>query len=194
VSTPQLTIGKVARAAGVGVETVRYYQRRRLIAVPRATAGAFRRYSNDDVDRLRFIKRAQEVGFSLDEIAELLKLNDGKERAVVRKVAASRLEEIHHKIDDLERIARALEGLIEACANTGEVQPCPIIEAFGAPQSRRLEVSRSSGRRRHCSAALGATSARVNAGLHIAEFFAACGARLTHFGAGFADVSVKLRA
>lgn len=139
MSSTQLTIGKVARAAGVGVETVRYYQRRRLIAVPRSTSGAFRRYTDQDIDRLRFIKRAQEVGFSLDEIGALLKLNDGKERAAVRKVAAARLSEIRFKIDDLEQIAAALEGLIEACEHNDQIEACPIIEAFGKVDHRNAK-------------------------------------------------------
>ena len=133
------TLAGLAREGGVGVETVRYYQRRRLIAVPRSTSGAFRRYTDQDIDRLRFIQRAQEVGFSLDEIGALLKLNDGKERAAVRKVAAARLSEIRFKIDDLERIAAALEGVIEACEHTDSIEACPIIEAFGNTDHRNAE-------------------------------------------------------
>jgi len=128
-----LTIGKVAQAAGVGVETVRYYQRRRLLPIPRPTSGTFRYYTSEHVERLRFIKRAQELGFSLDEISALLALSAGKERAAVRKVAGARLQDVQQKINDLTRIATALERLIHDCEHTSDGARCPIIAAFSEP-------------------------------------------------------------
>ena len=88
--TAQLTIGKLARAAGVGIETIRYYQQRDLLPVPPAS-GAFRHYPMTLVARIRFIKRAQELGFSLDEISELLRLEDGTDRSSIRRITSDRL-------------------------------------------------------------------------------------------------------
>lgn len=130
-----LTIGKLARSAGVGVETVRYYQRRSLIPTPK-TSGGFRHYTPQHADRIRFIKRAQELGFSLNEIAALLKLNDGRQRAAVRHVAQDRLDQIKRKLADLAAMADALQGLIRACERTGEAKPCPIIETLASPSHR----------------------------------------------------------
>jgi len=124
------TIGKLAQAAGVNVETVRYYQTRKLIAVP-PRDGGFRYYPPEAVDRLRFIKRAQELGFSLDEIAEMLKLNDGTQRRSIRALAAKRLEQIEAKLGDLQRMRRVLTQLVAECEHSeGGAGPCPIIEAM----------------------------------------------------------------
>ncbi|NUZ04813.1 MerR family transcriptional regulator [Schlegelella sp. ID0723] len=121
-----LTIGRLARAAGVGVETIRYYQQRGLLPVPESR-GAFRHYPPQVVQRIGFIKRAQELGFSLGEIAELLRLEDGSERGSIRRVAADRLAQIETKLADLRRMQRALRHLVDACEHTGLEQPCPII-------------------------------------------------------------------
>ncbi|MGD9603844.1 MAG: MerR family DNA-binding protein [Gammaproteobacteria bacterium] len=126
---PTLTIGRLARAAGVGIETVRYYQQRRLLPQP-PRGLSVRRYPVAMVDRIRFIKRAQELGFSLDEIAELLRLEDGVERAAVRDVATRRLEQIARKLADLQRMRRVLTQLLRACEHSTADTPCPIIETF----------------------------------------------------------------
>jgi Hg(II)-responsive transcriptional regulator len=128
------TIGRLAREAGVGVETVRYYQQRKLLPVP-ARTGAYRHYSSGLVDTIRFIKRAQELGFSLDEIAELLRLNDGANRASIRRIAGARLAQIMAKLADLERMQGALKRLVAECEHTGKDRPCPIIASLvqGAP-------------------------------------------------------------
>jgi MerR family mercuric resistance operon transcriptional regulator len=126
-----LTIGRLARAADVGVETIRYYQGRQLLPVPSAI-GAFRYYPQDSVDRVRFIKRAQELGFSLDEVAELLRLGDGVDRASIRQVAADRLSQIEAKLADLRRMQRVLKDLLAECEHTKADLPCPIIGTIRA--------------------------------------------------------------
>lgn len=128
-TSPELTIGRLARAAGVGVETVRYYQQRKLLPVP-AARGAYRQYPFAMVDRIRFVKRAQELGFSLDEIAGLLRLHDGSDRASIRKIANVRLTQIGAKLADLQRMESVLKHLITACEHTKANLPCPIIETL----------------------------------------------------------------
>ncbi len=123
------TIGQLARSAGVGVETVRYYQRRALLPVPQVASG-FRFYPKVLVERIRFIKRAQELGFTLDEIATLLQLEDADDRIAIRKVAADRLQQVEGKLADLQKMQRMLSGLIHECESTGKTQACPIIHAL----------------------------------------------------------------
>ncbi len=125
-----LTIGRLARAANVGIETIRYYQRRELLPTPEASETAFRTYSVDLVERIRFIKRAQELGFSLDEIATLLRLEDGTNRTLIRQVAVDRLAHIRAKINDLKRMEAVLASLVDECEATGKAKPCPIIAAM----------------------------------------------------------------
>ena len=122
-----LTIGRLARAADVGIETVRYYQRRGLLTQPTAEGSAFRHYEPGEVDRIRFIKRSQALGFSLDEIDKLLQFEDGADRRAIRSLAGAHLADVRRKIADLKRIARALAGMIDSCEATGRAQPCPII-------------------------------------------------------------------
>src|SRR5450631_1917912 len=102
-----VTIGRLARAAEVGVETIRYYQRRHLLAVPHS-GGGVRRYPPAMIDRIRFIKRSQSLGFTLDEILELMRLEQGGSRSAVRKIAGVRLASIREKIVTLERMERVL--------------------------------------------------------------------------------------
>jgi MerR family mercuric resistance operon transcriptional regulator len=123
-----LTIARLGTAAGVGVETVRYYQRRGLLAVPASTGGV-RRYGPGDVRRLRFIRRAQAAGFTLEEIGELLALDRTDDRARVRELATARLAALDTKIAELESSRAALQRLSSACAS-GRRGPCPILEAF----------------------------------------------------------------
>ena len=140
-----MTIGRLARAAGVGVETIRYYQGRGLLPVPPST-GAVRYYAPGIVDRIGFIKRAQGLGFTLDEIATLLDLADGRNRHAVRAVTAARLEQIRRKLDDLSRMQRSLDGLLAHCIATGDVYPCPIIEAL-ADNANTARMQRASSDR-----------------------------------------------
>ena len=126
-TTPQsMTIGRLARAAGVGIETIRYYQQRGLLPLP-ATLGAYRHYPASMMDRIRFIKRAQELGFSLDEISELLRLEDGADRTSIRHIASERLQQIEKKLSDLRRMQKALRHLVTECEHTRADRPCPII-------------------------------------------------------------------
>jgi MerR family mercuric resistance operon transcriptional regulator len=125
-----LTIAKLAKAGAVGVETIRYYQRRGLLAEP-PRAGAVRRYGAADVRRLLFIRRAQAAGFTLDEIKELLALDSSHDRARVRALAGERLAALDAKIAELETARAALTRLSKACA-AGKKGPCPILEAFEA--------------------------------------------------------------
>ncbi|HVI98894.1 MAG TPA: MerR family DNA-binding protein [Sphingomonas sp.] len=122
------TIGGLARAGGVGVETVRYYQRRGLMEAP-PRAGGVRRYGADDVRRLRFIRQAQAAGFSLDEIAELIALDAGQDRARARALARDRIVALDAKIAELTAARSALQKLARDCAASDE-GPCPIIAAF----------------------------------------------------------------
>ena len=128
-----LTIGRLAKRAGVGIETIRYYQLRGLIPLPKpstTSANAYRHYPEEAVTRIRFIKRAQELVFSLDEIAELLRLHDGTDRKSIRRIAASRLTQISQRITDLKRMQRALKQMLEACEHAKTTTPCPIIAAL----------------------------------------------------------------
>ena len=128
MSSPDMTIGRLARAAGINIETIRYYQRRGLLAMPRKPAGGVRRYAPETLARLRFIRRAQELGFSLREIAELLKLGDGSCKQT-RTIAEHRLADIETRLRDLESMRAALGKLIRAC-RAGNQPPCPIIASL----------------------------------------------------------------
>lgn len=124
-----LTIGKLAKAAGVGIDTVRFYERAGLLPPAPRTASGYRLYEMADADRLRFIRRAKALGFSLDEIAELLLLNAGKgSRAAVRKLGQHRLDDLNHKIREMSAIRDALAQLVRRCSGDGPVKGCPIIE------------------------------------------------------------------
>ena len=126
-----MTIGRLAKAANVGIETVRYYQQRKLLPVPPAR-GAFRHYDPALADRIRFIKRAQDLGFSLDEIAQLLQLQDGIDRRAIRRISSQRLAQIETKLADLKRMQRVLKHLVAACEEAPPDRPCPIIETLSA--------------------------------------------------------------
>ena len=132
MSSASLTIGAVAAEARVNVETIRYYQRRGLLSVPAAPAGGVRRYPEDMVRRVRFIKRAQRLGFTLEEVAALLELNDGKHCAETRAAAERKFSELESKITDLKAMRDSLASLIKACGKPGAIVHCPIIEALGA--------------------------------------------------------------
>ena len=126
-----LTIGRLARKAGVHVETIRYYQRRGLLAEPKRPAGGVRRYGDDAIARLGFIRRAQEVGFTLDEVKALLVLGKTPHCRGARTLAAKKLELVQSRIRDLEGMRSALADLIEQC-DAGGKRRCPIIESFSS--------------------------------------------------------------
>lgn len=127
-----LTIGKVARQAKVGIETIRFYEREGLIADPPRRASGYRQYPIDTVDRMRFIKRAKELGFSLKEIKELLALSlaPGATCGQIKKRAEVKVEDIENKIHTLQGMKRALKKLTAACSGDGSVSECPILEAL----------------------------------------------------------------
>lgn len=130
----QLTIGKLAAAGEVGVETIRYYQRRGLMGTPTRSGGdgwgaGIRRYDADDLRRLKFIRSAQASGFTLDEISELLALEAGDDRVRVRALARQRIEALDEKIAQMTETRAALARLADQCA-ASDKGPCPILAAF----------------------------------------------------------------
>jgi MerR family mercuric resistance operon transcriptional regulator len=131
-----MTISQLARGAGVGVETVRYYQRRGLMPDPRpqkSGAIGIRHYGHEEQRRLRFIRSAQGAGFTLEEIAELLRLDRTHDRGRVQAMARARLGAIDARIAELQAARGALDRLARDCA-TGPLGPCPIIASFEAPE------------------------------------------------------------
>lgn len=128
--TYAFTIRKLADTAGVGVEAVRYYQRSGLLAAPNRVDGGFRQYSSDDVRRLRFIKRSQALGYSLEDIAQLLSLSTTRDQLRVREITRQRVAEIRERMADLQSMASALENLADCCAQAPEGSACSIIAAL----------------------------------------------------------------
>lgn len=124
------TIGVLAAQAGVNVETIRFYQRKNLLQAPARERGSIRRYGRADMDRIHFIKSAQRLGFSLDEVAQLLKLEDGSHCGEAREQALQKLISVRAKLADLQQIERALSGLVERCSTTSEKICCPLIAAL----------------------------------------------------------------
>lgn len=124
-----MTIGALARDASVNIETVRYYQRRKLLGVPARPTGGVRRYGEDALARIRFIKRAQDLGFTLDEIAALLRLERFSACGPARALAAKKLALVKARLHDLARLEDVLEELIARC-DTGAARGCAIIESL----------------------------------------------------------------
>ena len=127
-----LTIGQVASAADVNVQTIRYYERRGLIRTPRRTASGYRQYTDDAVARLRFIKHAQELGFSLQEVQELLALSvrHGAACDAIERKTRQKIDVVEQRIRDLQRMKRTLERLAAACALRRPTAECPILEVL----------------------------------------------------------------
>jgi Hg(II)-responsive transcriptional regulator len=133
-----MQIGQLAQKAGVPIDTVRYYERQGLLPPPQRRASGYREYTARDVSRLRFIRRAKDLGFTLQEIQDLLVLSAARhaDRAEVRALAAHRLADIEHRIRELEAMRSVLANLVRHCSGHGPVDDCPIIEnllAEGAP-------------------------------------------------------------
>ena len=122
-----LTIGTLPRQAGVNVENIRYYQRRGLLQEPTKPRNGFRQYASDTVKRVRFIKRAQALGFTLEEITGLLNLDERRACSETRGIAAHKLELIEEKIADLSKIKKVLFRLVRACDTSSGGAPRPII-------------------------------------------------------------------
>lgn len=129
-TSTDLTIGAFAKAANVNVETIRFYQRKGLLIEPDKPYGSIRRYGEHDVTRVRFIKSAQRLGFSLDGVAELLRLEDGTHCSEASHMAEQKLQDVRHKITELSRMEAVLAGLVQAChAEHGDVS-CPLIKSL----------------------------------------------------------------
>ncbi len=127
-----MNIGQLAREAGVPIDTVRYYERQHLLPRAQRSAGGYRVFSDSDLTRLRFIRRAKALGFTLEEIGELLALSDQRQQDVakVRDTAVHRLQDIQQRIDELQRMHGALKQLVDACPGHGDNAACPILGAL----------------------------------------------------------------
>ncbi len=130
-----LTIGRLARAAGVNLDTVRYYERSALMPEPQRSDAGYRLYSGKDLERLKFIRGAKSLGFSLEEIRYLLALVDSNgDRAEVRALAAARLDDMNRRLAEMQQARNVLSGLVTTCSGHGSVRDCPIVEAVVAAQ------------------------------------------------------------
>ena len=127
-----LTIGKLAKQVGIGIETVRFYERQGLIDPPPRTDSNYRIYPEDEVARLKFIKRAKALGFTLNEIKELLFMrhNPDATKADIKNRTLAKIKDIEKKINDLARIKAGLEHLVSSCDGHGSLDDCPILEAM----------------------------------------------------------------
>jgi MerR family transcriptional regulator, copper efflux regulator len=125
-----LSIGKLAKLAGVNIDTVRYYERNGLLAPSTRLASGYRRYGDLELARLRFIRRAQKLGFSLKEINSLLGLSARRNVAQVKRAAESKLADVEARIADLQRVREGLSLLVKACPGHGQASECPILRAL----------------------------------------------------------------
>lgn len=134
-----LKIGQLAHAADVHIETLRFYERKGLVRADKRTEKGYRLYVLEDVSRVRFIKQAQRLGFSLREVTELLELKLDRESkcADVEKRAEAKIEEIDHKIESLQKIRSVLKSLTQACRGSVPSSECPILMAFESPSPER---------------------------------------------------------
>jgi len=148
--TSAITIGALAKSANVGVETIRFYEREGLLLKPARTAAGYRVYPTDAVERVRFIRRAKELGFTLDEIAELLalKVSHGKSCDSVRKRALNKVSAIDQKLKDLRSMRRALDELLKLCDGHEGIDDCNILDALShGPGPSEKTVRPKSGRK-----------------------------------------------
>lgn len=142
-----LTIGKLAKKAEVSIDGIRFYERRGLLAEPTRTESNYRLYSEKAVDRLRFIKRAQKLGFSLNEIQELLALSNdpAASKADIKRKTEEKIEDIRYRIQDLNRVLQALEQLDDCCDGHGPVGECPILKALTQKDDQQLPPQTKKG-------------------------------------------------
>lgn len=133
MSSESMTIGQVAAQAEVHVETIRYYQRLKLVSEPMRPPGGIRHYDGKTVARLRFIKRAQQLGFTLDEVRNLLALDDGRSCRETRALAEKKLGAIEDRMADLRRMRKLLKALIAECDAGKRPRACPIIATLQTP-------------------------------------------------------------
>ena len=131
-----LRIGEVAERGGVNLQTIRYYEREKLLPEPPRLASGYRLYPDQTVRRVRFIKRAQEIGFTLAEIRELLaiRIDSGRDSAEVRALANAKINDIEEKIQTLHRIKEALGRITERCSGCGPASECPILESIDSDE------------------------------------------------------------
>jgi MerR family mercuric resistance operon transcriptional regulator len=129
-ATQCFTIGALAQAAGVHVETVRFYQRKGLMGLPKRPPGGIRSYGEADLARLRFIKSAQRMGFRLDEAAELLALNSSAACTQARQRAERKLADVRERLSDLQRVEAELQDLVERCSKANQTTTCPLMDAL----------------------------------------------------------------
>ena len=127
---PDMTIGQLAAAADVNVETVRYYHRRGLLAPPKRAAGSIGRYPTGALTRLRFIKRSQSLGFSLDDVQTLLSLEDGQSCEAARTIGEHKLADERQRIQTLQALETALQVLVNQCSTSGRKVNCPLIDTL----------------------------------------------------------------
>jgi len=134
-----LTIGRLAKQAGLGIETVRFYERQGLIAPPPRTDSNYRIYPEAEVDRLKFIKRAKDLGFTLKEIKELFELQHDPHatKADIKNRTLAKIREIEERVSDLTRIKTALEHLASSCDGHGPLEGCPILEALDSGSNKQ---------------------------------------------------------
>lgn len=126
-----MNIGQLARLAGVPIDTVRYYERQQLLPAPTRSPAGYRRYEPSDVTRLTFIRRAKALGFTLDEIKDLLAISAGRDdMAQIKAAASAKLTLVEERLLELTRMRDALRGLIDACPGHGQLDACPILAAL----------------------------------------------------------------
>ena len=131
-----MTIGRLAKQAGVNIDTIRYYERNGLIPEPVRRSSGYREYSGADAARLRFILRAKDLGFTLAEIGELLSLSADRDVSGVKRRAEEHLAQVERKIKELQRIRRGLKTLVAACPGHGDLERCPIVAALNGEDER----------------------------------------------------------
>ena len=131
-----MSIGQLAQRAGVAIDTVRYYERNALLQPAGRLASGYRRYDQTQLTRLRFIRRAKALGFSLEDVRALLSLSEERDVAEVKRTAQRKLAEIEHRIAELERIRAGLNTLITACPGHGHADACPILNALTSEECR----------------------------------------------------------
>jgi len=134
--SPTMTIGKLSKATGATIDTIRFYERSGLLPRPARTASGYRKYSIEDELRLAFVARARHLGFSLDEIGEILRLRKSRSGGVarVREVAQKKVAMVEQKIAELEQLRTALKALVGACPGSGAPELCPILNAFNGKE------------------------------------------------------------
>ena len=132
-----MNIGQLARLTGAPIDTIRYYERQQLLPIPQRSASGYRRYDDDDVTRLNFIRRAKTLGFSLEEITELMAISAGRhgDVAAMKQAASDKLAQLEIRQAELARMHQALLSLVDACPGHGALDECPIIAALGREAS-----------------------------------------------------------